>query len=74
MTSKINFIKKALKQGYVYEKKNLLNGWTSIEQLEVHWFYGLYTYRRVKLSDGSLVEQPFDLDEKDFNKSLFLNI
>lgn len=74
MTSKEKFIKKALKQGYVFEKKNLSNGWTSIEQLEVYWFHGLYTCRRVRLSDGSLVEQPFDLDEEDFNKTLFLNI
>ena len=74
-TEKIkNFIKRALKQGYVYEKKRLSNGWTSVEALEAHWFHGLYTYRRVKLSNGEIVEQPCDLDEKEFNKTLFINI
>lgn len=74
MLDKQTFMKKALKQGYVYEKKQLRSGWTSAEVLPVHWFHGLYTYRRVRLSDGTLVEQPMDLDEKQFGKTLFINI
>ncbi len=72
--SKEQFMKAAVKQGYVYEKKQLRNGWTSIETLPVHWFHGLYTYRRVRLSDGTLVEQPVDLDESEFGKSLLLSV
>lgn len=71
---KKTFIRKAMKQGYVYEKKQLRSGWTSVEVLPVHWFHGLYTYRRTRLTDRTLVEQPVDLDESEFGKSLLLNV
>lgn len=68
------FIKEAMKQGYVYEIKQLNHGFELVEELPVHWFHGLYTYRRVRLDDGTLVEQPVGLDESEFGKSLFLNM
>jgi hypothetical protein len=68
------FIRKAMEQGFVYEKKQLRSGWTSVEVLPVHWFHGLYTYRRTRLTDGTLVEQPVDLDESEFGKSLLLSV
>ena len=71
---KKTFIRKAMEQGFVYEKKQLRNGWTSVEVLPVHWFHGLYTYRRTRLTDGTLVEQPVDLDESEFGKSLLLSV
>lgn len=74
MVDKQTFMKEAMKQGYVYEKKQLRSGWTSVEVLPVHWFHGLYTYRRTRLTDGTLVEQPVDLDESEFGKSLLLSV
>lgn len=68
------FMEEALRQGFVYEIKKLHHGWESVEVLPVHWFHGLYTYRRVRLDDGTLVEQPVDLNEKEFGKTLFLSI
>ena len=73
MTKQKEFIKKALEQCFIYEKRNI-GEFTIIETLPVHWFGGLYTYRRVRLSDGTLVEEPMDLDEKEFNKTLFISI
>jgi hypothetical protein len=67
------FIKEALKQGFIYEKKQK-GEWIIVETLPVHWFHGLYTYRRVRLSDGTLVEQPMDLDESEFGKTLLLSL
>lgn len=67
------FMKEALTQGFVYEKKHI-GQYTIIETLPVHWFHGLYTYRRVRLADGTLVEQPVDLDESEFGKSLLLSV
>ncbi len=72
--SKEQFMKEAMKQGFVYEKKQLRSGWTLVEVLPVHWFHGLYTYRRTRLTDGTLVEQPVDLDESEFGKSLLLSV
>lgn len=72
--SKEQFMKAAIKQGYVYEKKQLRNGWISIEVLPVHYYDGLYTYRRTRLTDGTLVEQAVDLDESEFGKSLLLSV
>lgn len=74
MVDKQTFMKEAMKQGFVYEKKQLRSGWTSVEVLPVHWFRGLYTYRRTRLTDGTLVEQPVDLDESEFGKSLLLSV
>ena len=68
------FMKKALEQGFVYEKKQLRSGWISVEVLPVHWFHGLYTYKRTRLTDGTLVEQSVDLDEFEFGKSLLLSV
>ena len=72
--SKEQFMKAAVKQGYVYEKKQLRSGWTSIEKRPVHYYDGLYTYRRTRLTDGTLVEQPVDLDESEFGKTLLLSL
>ena len=67
------FMKAAIKQGYVYEKRQR-SGWNITEILPVYWFYGLYTYRRTRLADGTLVEQAVDLDESEFGKSLLLSL
>ena len=67
------FMKEALAQGFVYEKRHI-GQYTIIETLPVHWFHGLYTYRRTRLTDGTLVEQPVDLDESEFGKTLLLSV